>query len=72
MTLTRIVTRTPTILVTVGTLEIFDNKNDDSYENGTSEASKTRTVTRFATWTPTILVTAYILESLGCGGGGGC
>ena len=39
MTVTRIVTGISAILVTVGTLEIFDdNKNGASYENGTSKA----------------------------------
>ena len=65
MTATRIVTITPAILVTVGTFEIFDIKNDDSYENGASETSKTRTVTSIVTWTPTIPVTVDTFESLG-------
>ena len=65
MTVTRTVTRTPAILVTVGTLRSLTAKNDESYENGTSEASKTRTVTRTATWTPAIPVTVHTLESPG-------
>ena len=51
MTVMRIVSRTPTIRVTAGTFGVCDIKNDDSYENGASEASKTRTVTRILSWT---------------------
>ena len=43
MTVSTIVTRAPTIRVTVGTCEIFDIKNDESFQNGISEASTTRT-----------------------------
>ena len=53
-------------------------KSDDTYENGASETSKTRTGTRIVTWTPTIPVTVATFESLGLaargpyhGGGGG-
>ena len=62
MTVTRIVTSTPTILATVGTFEILTSKNTDSYENGRSEASKTRTA-------PTIPVTVHIFASAGGGDG---
>ena len=62
MTATRVVTITPAILAL---LRFLTSKNDDSYENGASETSKTRTVTRIVTWTPTIPVTVDTFESLG-------
>ena len=59
-------------------LRSLTSKNDDSYENGASETSKTRTVARIVTWTPTIPVIVDTFESVGLaargpyhGGGGG-
>ena len=78
MTVTKMGTRTPTILTTVGTLRSLTSKNNDSYENGTSVASTTRTVPRIVTWTATLLATVHTFEAVresyygrgGYGGGG--
>ena len=58
MAVTRIVTRTPTILVTIGTLEIFDIKKRRQLREWHLRGFKNE-------WTPTIPVTAHIFESLG-------
>ena len=55
------------MLVTCGTLWSGDIEKDDRHENGTSKASKTRTVTGIASWAPTILVTVHTLERPGLG-----
>ena len=47
------------------------SKSDDSYEEGSFQASKTMTVTRMATPRGPIPVTANTFEASGVRGGGG-
>ena len=58
MTVTRIVTSHPRSLRLLALLRSLTSKNADSYENGRSEASKTRTA-------PTIPVPVHIFASAG-------